>query len=159
MVAPSSLADEQAVRDLYHMLHAAWNRRSGDDFAALFAEQCEVLGYDGSLMQGPAEIAETLNGIFAHHQTARYISVVKSVRFLAADVGYLRAFAGLVPPGQNDINPDVNAWQTLTAIRTPSGWKIVCFQNTPAQFHGRPELGQAASAELRAELDNAAPSY
>ena len=157
-MARSTPADEQAVRDLYQRLHAAWNRSSGDDFAALFAEGCDVLGYDGSFMHGPSEVYETLNGIFAHHQTARYIAVVKSVRFLAADVGYLRAFAGLVPPGQNDINPDVNAWQTLTAIRTPSGWKIACFQNTPAQFHGRPELSQAASAELRAALHNAAPS-
>ena len=39
------------------------------------------------------------------------------------------------------------------ACRQPDGkWKIISFQNTPAAFHGRPELAEQLSAELREEL-------
>jgi hypothetical protein len=38
----------------------------------------------------------------------------------------------------------------LVATRTGAGWRIVTFQNTPAAVHGRPELAQALTAELRA---------
>jgi uncharacterized protein (TIGR02246 family) len=144
--------DEQAIRDLYGELHAAWNRRSGAGFAALFCQDGELFGYDGSYMAGPAEIGAQLTQIFKHHQTATYVGVVKSVRMLAPDVGLLRAVAGLVGPGQADINPEANAWQTLLAVRAEGAWRIAFFQNTPAQFHGRPELAAQMTAELRQAL-------
>ena len=57
--------------------------------------------------------------------------------------------AGMVPPGGDDLNPAVNTLQTLLAARSRDGWRIVLFQNTPAQFHGRPELTEQHLAELR----------
>jgi len=55
----------------------------------------------------------------------------------------------MIPPGSSDINPAVNAIQTLTAIKQDGQWSIALFQNTPAQFHGRPDLSEALTAELR----------
>ncbi|WP_343423123.1 hypothetical protein [Candidatus Flexifilum breve] len=51
----------------------------------------------------------------------------------------------MVPRGQTDINP---------AVRHQPGdrWQIALFQNTPAQFHGRPDLAEALTSELRALL-------
>lgn len=65
---------------------------------------------------------------------------MKNVRFLAPDIAILRAIAGMVPHGQSDLNPDVNTHHTLVAVKTEGIWRIQLFQNTPAQFHGRPEL-------------------
>ncbi len=53
------------------------------------------------------------------------------------------------PPDQKEINPAANAIQSLVAVRASSGWRIAHFQNTPAQFHGRPELADALTEELR----------
>jgi hypothetical protein len=39
--------------------------------------------------------------------------------------------------------------QTLIAVKRDGQWRIVLFQNTPAQLHGRPELVQAMTEELR----------
>lgn len=78
-----------------------------------------------------------------------YVAKIKSVRFLAPDVAILRAIVGMVPPGQSDLNPAVNAFQTLVATRHDGQWLIALFQNTPAQFHGRPELVQQMTEELR----------
>jgi len=55
----------------------------------------------------------------------------------------------MVPPGKSDINPETNAIQSLIAVRSGDGWQIALFQNTPAQFHGRPEQAKALTEELQ----------
>jgi uncharacterized protein (TIGR02246 family) len=65
----------------------------------------------------------------------------------------LRSIAGLVPPGQTAINPATNSHQTVVAGERDGRWEIVLFQNTPAQFHGRPELVDEMTRELRAVAD------
>jgi hypothetical protein len=50
----------------------------------------------------------------------------------------------MVPPGRDTLNPNVNALHTLVAERG----RIVLFQNTPAQYHGRPELVEEHTAEV-----------
>jgi hypothetical protein len=55
----------------------------------------------------------------------------------------------MVPPGGSDINPAVNAIQSLVATKPDGEWRIVLFHNTPAAFHGRPEANTALTAELR----------
>jgi uncharacterized protein (TIGR02246 family) len=74
------------------------------------------------------------------------------VRLLSPDVAVLRAIVGMVPPGQSDLNPAVNAHQTLVAARRDGTWRLELFQTTPAQFHGRPELVQQMTEELRQVL-------
>jgi hypothetical protein len=54
----------------------------------------------------------------------------------------------MVPPGKNEINPERNAVQSLIAIKQDGDRKIALFQNTPAQFHGRPELVEGMTKEL-----------
>jgi uncharacterized protein (TIGR02246 family) len=149
--APSP--DEIEIRALYQDLLDSWNRRSADTFAALFVLDGEVIGFDGSQMTGRVEIASTLGQIFANHVTASYVSKIKSVRLLSSEVAILRAIVGMVPPGQSDLNPAVNAHQTLIAAKRNSIWRIELFQNTPAQFHGRPELAQQMTEELQQLLE------
>ena len=146
-------SDEAEVRSLYQRLLDAWNKRDVAAYAALFEDRANVVGFDGSQMTGRSEIETTLAQIFAHHQTASYVSKVREVRLLTPDVAILRAVVGMVPPGQNDLNPAVNAIQTLVALRRDGRWQIALFQNTPAQFHGRPELAQQLTEELRQHLE------
>ena len=103
-------------------------------------------------MTGREEIAATLSQIFADHVTAAYIGKLRSLRLLAPDVALLLAVVGMVPPGQSDINPAVNAMFTLVLQRAAGEWRIALLQSTPAQFHGRPEMVEALSRELRALL-------
>ena len=146
-------SDEAEVRSLYQRLLDAWNKRDVAAYAALFEDRANVVGFDGSQMTGRSEIETTLAQIFAHHQTASYVSKVREVRLLTPDVAILRAVVGMVPPGQTDINPAVNAIQSLTAVKRDGRWRIALFQNTPAQFHGRPELAQQLTEELRQHLE------
>jgi uncharacterized protein (TIGR02246 family) len=67
-------------------------------------------------------------------------------------VAMLRAIVGMVPPGQSDLNPALNAHQTLVAAKRDGSWCIELLQTTPAQFHGRPDLVQQMTEELRQVL-------
>ncbi len=148
-LANNKLADEEAVRGLYRQLLEAWNQRSAAAFAAKFANECNVVGFDGSLMNGRGEIEAELGRIFADHVTATYVGIIREVRFLSPEVAVLRAAAGMVPPGKSDINPAVNTIQSVVAIKRKGRWLITLYQNTPAQFHGRPERAQSLTEELR----------
>jgi uncharacterized protein (TIGR02246 family) len=145
-------SDEAAIAALYAQLLDSWNRRDASAFAALFDDEGQSIGFDGSPMSGRDEIAATLGQIFADHVTARYVARVRGIRLLAPDVALLRAVVGMVRPGQSDINPAVNAMQTLVAVNRAGEWHIALLQNTPAQFHGRPEMVEALTQELRALL-------
>ena len=151
-------ADERAVRALYHQIIDGWNQRNAQAFATPFAQDGEAIGFDGSQMSGRAEIAATLGQIFADHVTAPYVSKVTTVRFLRPDVALLRAIVGMAPPGQADLNPALNAHQTLVAVKHDGVWHIALLQTTPAQFHGRPDLVQRMTDELRQELPGSAGS-
>jgi uncharacterized protein (TIGR02246 family) len=136
----ASGADEDAISTLYRKLLDAWNRRAAEDFAALFAEDAYAVGFDGSQMNGRQQIATDIGAVFADHVTATYVGKIEAVRLLTPQVAVLRAIVGMVPPGQSGLNPDANALQTLVVIKSEDQWQIAVFQNTPAQFHGRPEL-------------------
>jgi len=148
----SEATNEGAVQALYQYLLESWNTRNPTGFAALFIPVGNVIGFDGSMMNGRADIEASLRQIFADHQTAAYVGKVREVRFLAPNVAILRAIAGMVPPGQTDLNPSVNTIRTLVAERQQDSWSIVLYQNTPAQFHGRPDLVEQMTDELRQVL-------
>ena len=147
---PNTPESSQApIAALYELLLDSWNRRDASAFAALFDDEGASIGFDGSPMTGRNEIATTLGQIFADHVTATYISKIRGIRFLSPDVALLRAVVGMVPPGQSDINPAVNAMQTMLAVNRAGEWRIALLQSTPAQFHGRPEMSEALTRELR----------
>jgi hypothetical protein len=62
----------------------------------------------------------------------------------------------MVPPGQTQVNPAVNAVQSLVVQQEGSRWRIHLFQNTPAAFHGRPEAAAALTSELQRQAGAAA---
>lgn len=137
------------IQTLYKALIDAWNQRDAKRMAALFSEQGAQIGFDGSSAVGKAEILAHLEPIFQDHPTAPFVTKIKSVRLLDNNVAILHAIAGMVPPGKTDIEPTVNAQQTLVAVKKNDFWEIELFQNTPAQFHGRPELVEQMTEELR----------
>jgi uncharacterized protein (TIGR02246 family) len=149
---PSSPDWDTGTRELYARLLDAWDKRNARDFALLFASEGNLVGFDGTQVNGQLEVGAHLTEIFTHHQTPRYVSIVREVRLLAADVSVLRANTGLVPPGKDDIDPALNAVQSMVAVKKGGNWKIALLQNTPAAFHERPELAKKLSEELRARL-------
>src|SRR5436190_4230952 len=101
------------IRQMYEQIIAAWNRRDAVDMAAPFAENGSIVGFDGSQVDSREAIEAHLRPIFADHPTAAYVAKVREIRELGSNVALLRAVAGMVPPGGNDINPAVNTVHSL----------------------------------------------
>ena len=138
---------------MYKELLDFWNKQDAKGMASLFALDGSSVGFDGSQMNGKMQIESEIGQIFRSHQTASYVGKIREIRFLSPDIVLLRAVAGMVPPGRKEINPEVNAIQSLVAIKETNAWSISLFQNTPAQFHGRPELAEALTLELQELVD------
>jgi len=142
--------NETVIKDLLKQLLTAGNNRDGAAMASLFTDNGSVVGFDGSANNGKDVIDKEMNKIFKDHQTARFVWQVREVRFLSPGIALLRAVVGMVPPGEKKIKPERNAVQSLVAMKENDNWKIALFQNTPAQYHGRPEVSQALTNELNA---------
>jgi uncharacterized protein (TIGR02246 family) len=142
------MSADESVADVYRRLIDGWNSNNAEEMAAAVAHDGLVIGYDGSQMQGRDRVRDEIGAIFQDHQTATYVTKVRSVRALGPDVGLLHAVVGMVPPGGSEIVAERNAIQTVVACRGDDGWSAALFQTTPAQFHGRPELVESLTAEL-----------
>jgi len=148
----NSPVNEGNVVVIYRQLLQQWNKRNAAGFAGLFTENGTLIGFDGSQINGRKEIYAVLDEIFTHHPTAGYVSIVNEVRMLAPGSAMLLAAAGMVGEGHTDITPAVNAIQTLVVTAENNQPRIALFQNTPAAYHGRPELVGQLSADLRLAL-------
>jgi uncharacterized protein (TIGR02246 family) len=49
--------DEAAIRELYQQMVDGWNRGNGEAFAAPYAEDGDLVGFDGTYLKGRREIA------------------------------------------------------------------------------------------------------
>jgi uncharacterized protein (TIGR02246 family) len=139
---------KDAVTELYEQLIEAWNTRNAKAFAALFSNDATCIGFDGSQLLGRKQIESSLTQIFEAHPTAAYYTIIRDVKQLAEKCWMLRANVGMVPPEKRDIDSSKNAIQIMT-VRLGNTNEIVVFQNTPAQFHGRPDLAESLTKELR----------
>ena len=144
---------EDNIRSIYKTLLESWNRNDAEGFSRLFTESANVIGFDGSQMNTPKQISDELSKIFRDHKVSSYVGIVKEVRKLSQNIYLLRSIAGMLPPGKSEIKQDVNAIQTLIVATSDTGLKIELYQNTPAAFHGRPELSKQVTEELQEVAD------
>jgi uncharacterized protein (TIGR02246 family) len=142
----------EAAREIYRSLLTAWNERDAHGFADLFAPDGIMIGYDGSSAESPDGVFDHLDPIFTNHPTATYVAHVRDVRSIGADLSLLRAMAGMVPPGEDQVNPAVNALHTVLVRGAGETARIVLFQNTPAQYHGRQDLSDEHLEILRPQV-------
>ena len=123
--------DEVAVRALYRELMDGWNRGSGAAFAAVFAEDGDLVGFDGTRFQGRGVIAPFHQELFDKWvKGTRLVGRVTDVRFLSADVALLHATGGTVKRGRSVPAPEQDSIQTLVATRQGGEWRLAAFQNT-----------------------------
>ena len=145
--------DEATIRDLYQQTIDGWHAGNGDAFAAPYTEDSDFIGFDGTYMKGRQEIASFHQMLFDKFvKGSRLIGKIRSIRFVTEDVAIMIAVGGTVMAGQSDIDPDRNSVHTLVAVKHDVKWYFTAFQNSRAQYIGRPEESRALTEELRQEL-------
>lgn len=155
----SKPSDEDAIRGLYQQMIDGWNRGNGTDLAAPFDENCDFIVFDGTHLKDRQEIATCHQSLFdTFLKGSRLVGKVRSVRFLTPDVAVMHGIAGTVLAGKSDIEPERNSVLTFVAIKREKKegngmeWRVTAFQNTRAQYIGRPEEFEALTEELRQML-------
>ena len=125
-------ADQAALRALYQQVMDGWNQGSGDAFAAVFTEDGDLIGFDGTHFKGRQEIAPFHQQLFDKWlKGSRLVGQVKDVRFLSPDVALMHAVGGTVMRGKSEPSPERDSIQTLVATRQEGDqWHLAAFQNT-----------------------------
>lgn len=140
----NSAKDEANVRGLYERLMDGWNQGNGESFAASFAEDGDLIGFDGTHLKGRREIASFHQPLFDKWlKGTRLVGKVKTVRFLSPDVALMQAVGGTVMRGRSEPSPERDSIQTLVATKHGDEWRLAAFQNTRT----RP-MGQSAGGTL-----------
>ena len=130
--------DEAAVRALYVELMDGWNRGSGESFAAAFAEDGDLIGFDGTHLKGRREITSFHQPLFEKWlKGTRLVGQVTSVRFLAPDVALMHAVGRTVMKGKSEPSSERDSIQTLLATKLGERWCLAAFQNTRVRPMGR----------------------
>src|SRR5688500_11298481 len=97
--------DRSEILALFRGVFDAWNLRDASGMAGRFDEDGELIAFDGSELRGRVAIESELRRIFSDHPTGTYVASVRDVDQLHPAIAVVRAVAGLVPPGQGDIDP------------------------------------------------------
>jgi uncharacterized protein (TIGR02246 family) len=158
-MGPGALNMRERVKACYRQLLAAWNRRDADGFAALFTESGYVVGFDGSAMDGRAEIASTLVAVFLNQRIGPLAAKILDVRDVAPGVMLLSSVVGMAIPDDFDLNLSVNAVQSVVFVEQGDAVKVALLHSTPAAFHGRPEVADALMRELVDILRSQGPRH
>ena len=119
-----------------------WNRGSGADFAAPFAENSRFIAFDGTCFQGRDEIAVTHQRLFDTHLKGTLLTgQVLDIRFLREDVAVLYATGNTVMRGKIEPSPERESVQTLVAVKDHGQWQLTTFHNTRVRPIGRNAIG------------------
>jgi uncharacterized protein (TIGR02246 family) len=131
-------AEEAAVRELYRRLLDGWNRGSGGAFAAPFAEDGDLVAFDGTHFEGRREIEAFHQELFDRWMKGtRLVGQVEEVRFPGPDVAVMHASGSTVMRGKAEPSPERDSVQTLVAVREDGEWRLAAFQNTRVRPIGR----------------------
>jgi uncharacterized protein (TIGR02246 family) len=128
---PYQSEDEGAIRSLYEQAMDAWNKGSGNAFAAVFAEDGDLVAFDGMHFKGRMEIAPFHQRLFETYlKGTRLVGTVTDVRFLSPDVAVAHARGGTIMRGKSAASPERDSIQTLVAVKRHGDWRFAAFQNT-----------------------------
>lgn len=126
-----AIDDEAACRAVYDELVAGWNEGNARRFAAAFAEDGELVAFDGTRLRGRATIEAFHQSLFDKWlKGTRLTGGVDTMRMLRPDVAVMHAIGGTIKRGKTKPARARDSIQTLTLTRTDEGWRIAAFQNT-----------------------------
>jgi uncharacterized protein (TIGR02246 family) len=147
-------AEEAEIRSHYFQMIEGWNRGDGELFASPFAEDGDLVGFDGTHFKGRQQIASFHQQLLETYvKGSRLVGKIRDVRFLTPGVAVMHAVGGTIMKGQADIDPERNSIHTLVFKKEEGDkWFVVAFQNTRVQYIGRPEMSNELTEELREEL-------
>lgn len=126
--------DQAEVRALLQRLLDAWKKNDGDAFAAEFAEDGDLIMFNGMHTRGRVQIALVMQTLFDTILKESSVAAnVKDLRLLNADTALLVTLGGVLMLGETKVPPERHAIQTFVLTRIDGKWQCASFQNTRIQ--------------------------
>jgi uncharacterized protein (TIGR02246 family) len=126
--------DQAGVLAVLAELERTWAAGDADAYGALHSAGASYVAFDGTVMNGPAEIADGHRNLFGGiMKNSRLAAVHRDVRFLAADLAVVVQRAGIVMSWQKGRStPSRKRLSTNTTLLRHDGdrWSVAAFQNT-----------------------------
>jgi uncharacterized protein (TIGR02246 family) len=126
--------DDIAIRDVQARQEAAWNAHDARAYAALFAEDADVINVLGWWWRTRAELEQKLGNAFAFvfsHSVLHIENV--SIRHLSPRLAVAHVvwtMTGALSPDGSGANVPQQGIQIPVLRKTADSWRIVSFQNT-----------------------------
>lgn len=136
-------SDDAALRAQLEALSEAWARGDADGYAALFAPDATYIVFDGTRLNGRAQIAEGHRPLFARWlRGSRLLWGELEIQFPAPDVAIIHSQGAVVKRSQS--KPSRGRWsqQTIVAIRDEAAWRLQAFHNTRYRPFAKSWLGK-----------------
>lgn len=129
--SPRDLNSESAVRQCYENVMTGWNIGSAEAFAATFAKDGHLVGFDGTHLKGRQAITEFQRPLFEKWlKGTRLVGQVTNIEFLTVNLALVHAIGGTIMRGQTKPDPARDSIQTLVMVRREGSWQVLAFQNT-----------------------------
>jgi uncharacterized protein (TIGR02246 family) len=124
-------AVEFKLQSLLQRVLVAWERGDGRALAAEFADDGDVVFFEGSCLQGRHQIEAVMQHLFETTlRGTRYLAQVKAVRFVTPEVALMQTLGGVVFPEETIIPVERCSIQTFVIVRIRGTWSVASFQNT-----------------------------
>jgi uncharacterized protein (TIGR02246 family) len=147
-------ADDRELRALFDRMCAAWTAGDAEDYAGCFTEDCDYVSFDGSRAHGREAVAESHDKLFAGVlYGSALVGAVDDIRHLDADVAVVHSTGSVRVAWRREPPRRRRTRNTITAVRTPAGWRAAAIHNGRIRPVGVPEpdgvLGRVARGLVR----------
>jgi len=133
-------ADDRELRALFDRMCAAWTAGDAVDYADCFTEDCDYVSYDGYRAHGRAAVVESHGKLFAGVlYGSALVGEVDDVRHLDDDVALMSATGSVKVAWRRKLPRKRLTRNTITAVRTPDGWRAAAIHNGRIRPVGIPE--------------------
>ncbi|GAB7037015.1 MULTISPECIES: SgcJ/EcaC family oxidoreductase [Catenuloplanes] len=121
----------EALRAIPARMCAAWDRGDATGFYADFAEDAELVEFEGSILRGRAALVAANQQVFdTVMKGSRLVrGVVPFARVVAPGFGVVHHRAGILLPGETEPLSSRYVMQLLAAVWQHGRWEVVTLQN------------------------------
>lgn len=121
----ANAADEAAISAIPQQMIDAWNKGSGEAFAAPFTENADFVAFEGTHLKGRQEIASFHQQIFdTSVKGSRLEGEAKFVRFLSPQLAVMHAVARVTLPGRTEPSPSRDSMQLFVVMKRDGDWRV-----------------------------------
>lgn len=126
-----STDDRAAVAALPERVVQAWAANDADTFAGLFTPDGTMI-LPGVTRKGRDDIRDFMaQGFAGPYKGTRVTGQPFDIRFIGPDVALLLTEGGVLAPGETEVAAERAIRASWLLVRTPDGWQLTAYQNSP----------------------------